>query len=167
MLFAHEWRRWRDLNELYDPDHLSGKVIEDLRHAEKTVDAPTGRVTALVDPQMTRTLLQAVALGVSGRNVAKGDSPLRGRLGEQVLDPSLSLIDDPHVDYAPGSTEIDADGVPTRRVTVVDRGVVASFLYDLDSAGLAGTDPTGHSNSLVTPSTWMSGSRTTSSNSKR
>jgi len=144
MLFAHEWRRWRDLNDLYDPDHLSGQVIEDLRHAENTVEAPTGRVTVLLDPRMTGALLQAVALGVNGRNVAKGDSPLRGRRGEQVLDPGLTLVDDPHLDHAPGATEIDADGIPTRRVTVVDRGVLASFLYDLDSAGLAGTEPTGH-----------------------
>ena len=58
--------------------------------------------------------LWPVTLGISGRNVAKGDSPLRGRLGEQVLDPCLTLRDDPHRDSSQGAREVDADGIPTR-----------------------------------------------------
>ena len=144
MLFAGFGRSWNDLDELYDPAYIAGRVLEDLRHGSRIAEAPTGRTTAVLSPEMLGTLLWAVELGVNGRNVAKGDSPLRGRLGEKILDESITLIDDPHVPFAPGAAEIDGDGVPTRPMTIIRRGVLEGFLYDLDSAGLAKARPTGH-----------------------
>ena len=42
---------------------------------------------------------------------------------------------------------IDGDGIPTRRQTLFENGVLKRFLYDLDSAGLANAKPTGNSGS--------------------
>jgi len=144
MLFAGFGRSWNDLSDLYDADHIAEEILQDLRHGERIVEAPKGRCAAVLSPQVLGMLLYAVEMGVNGRNVAKGDSPLRGRLGERVLDECVTLVDDPHVAYAPGAAEIDGDGVPTRRLEIVSSGVLSSFLYDLDSAGLAGAEPTGH-----------------------
>ncbi len=144
MLFAGFGRAWNAVNELFDPDRIIAEILGDLRHGETVTPAPQGRTTALLSPEVFSMLLQAVELGVSGRNVAKGDSPLRGRIGERVLDASVTLIDDPHVPFAPGSAEVDGDGVPTRRTDIFTDGVLKGFLYDLDSAGLAGAEPTGH-----------------------
>jgi len=144
MLFAGFGRSWNDLNELYDPDYIAARTIEDLRHGEKTTDPPRGDCVALLSPEILAMLLWAVEMGINGRNVAKGDSPLRGRLGEKVFDESITFLDDPHVPFAPGAAEIDGDGVPTRKTPIVTRGVLERFLYNLDSAGLAGAQPTGH-----------------------
>ena len=144
MLFAGFGRGWNDLNELYDPDYIAGRILEDLRHGERIAEAPEGRCVALLSPEVLGMMLYAVEMGVNGRNVAKGDSPLRGRLGERVLDEAFTLLDDPHVPYAPGAAEIDSDGVPARRIAILTGGVLENFLYDLDSAGLAGAEPTGN-----------------------
>jgi len=144
MLFARSHRGWRDVNEFYDPDVPLRHVLDDLRHGERIVDAPKGKVPAFLDGATLNMFLWPITLGVNGRNVAKGDSPLKGRLGEQLLDPCLTLVDDPHRDYSPGAAEIDDDGVPTRVMTIVEKGELKSFLYDLDSAGLAGAEPTGN-----------------------
>jgi len=144
MLFAEHRRGWRDVNEYYDPDKISARIIEDLRNGEAVVDPPTGRVTTVLSPEIFELLLTPIEMGVSGRNVAKGDSPLRGRLGEQVLDSSLTIVDDPHRDYCIGAAEIDGDGVPTRVIPIITGGVLENFLYDLDSAGLANAEPTGN-----------------------
>jgi len=144
MLFAGYSRSWKDLNEFYDPDFIAGEILEDLRLGETLADAPEGKVRALLSPEIFGMILEPVMLGVNGRNVARGDSPLRDRLGERILSPKLTLIDDPHLDYSPGATEIDSNGVPTRKMNIVTEGVLEAFLYDLDSAGLAGAEPTGH-----------------------
>lgn len=144
MLFAGFGRAWRDVNDIFDPDFIAGKIIEDLRNGEKTAEAPAGKAKAMLSPQMLGMLFHAVFLGVSGRSVAKGDSPLRGRLGERVLSESITVVDDPHRDYCYGAARIDGDGVPTRRTTLFENGVLKSFLYDYDSAGLAGAEPTGN-----------------------
>ncbi len=144
MLFAGYSRAWGDLNEFYDPNVISEHILEDLRNGERIVPAPTGETTGFLCPEMLERWLLAIELGVNGRNVAKGDSPLRGKLGQQVLDRSVTIVDDSHRDYCTGASEIDSDGIPTRVTPIFTDGVLENFLYDLDSAGLAGAKPTGH-----------------------
>ncbi len=144
MLFAGFGRSWRDVNELFDAGGIAERILADLRRGETVVPIPSGAMPALLSPEIVRTLFRAVDMGLSGRNVAYGDSPLADRLGEQVLDSSLSYVDDPHRTFAPGTAPTDDDGVPTRKMTLIDQGVLKTFLYDLDSAGLAGAEPTGH-----------------------
>ena len=114
MLFARYHRGWRDFNDFYDPGFILRHVLEDLRRGERIAESPKGKVTAFLSPGALGMFLYPVLLGVNGRNVAKGDSPLKGRLGEELLDPCLTIIDDPHTDYHSGATVIDDDGVPTR-----------------------------------------------------
>ncbi len=144
MLFAGYGRGWCDWNELYDPAYILDRVMWDLKNGENIVEAPTGQIPVFVPADVLPMLLNAFEMGVNGRTVAKGESPLQGRLGEQVLDAAVTLYDDPHREFCPNSAEIDGDGIPTRRTPIVDQGVLQQFLYDLDSAGLAGTSPTGH-----------------------
>ncbi|MFC1453511.1 metallopeptidase TldD-related protein, partial [Verrucomicrobiota bacterium] len=156
IMFAGYGRSWRDLNEFYDPGEFAERTITDLRNAERTVRAPAGKSKAFFPPEMLATFLYPVIIGVNGRNVAKGDSPLGGRLNHSVLAPCFTIVDEPHMDFAPGSSAIDDCGIPTQRHVVFDRGVLRMFLYDLDSAGLAGTEPTGNRscspyNLVVTP----------------
>ena len=144
MLFAGYGRGWSDLNAFYDPGGIADRIITDLRRAETIVESPKGKVMAYLPPETLARILRPVFMGTNGRNVAKGDSPLAGRLGEQVLAPSLTIMDDPHQDYASGARAIDNNGIPTRKQTIFDRGLLERFLYDLDSAGLAGAEPTGN-----------------------
>jgi PmbA protein len=144
MLFAGFGRHGVRMNDQWDADLVAQRVLDDLRCGETIVDAPVGKVTAVLPPEVLRRLLSALLLGVDGRNVAKGDSPLRGRLGERILDENFTLLDDPHTDFTSGARSMDSCGVPTRVTPIVERGVLKSFLYDLDTAGLASVEPTGH-----------------------
>ena len=83
--------------------------------------------------------------GFNGRTVAKGASPLRDHLGERYSAENLTTEDRPHVPFDPSSAEIDSVGIPTRTCKLVENGTIRMFMYDLDSAGLAGAAPTGHS----------------------
>jgi len=144
MLFAGFGRHGVDLDEQWDGDLIVRRTIEDLRHGRTIAEPLGGKVTAFLPPEMLRRLLVALELGINGRNVAKGDSPLRGRLGQRILDESLTITDDPHTDFVPGARAVDNSGVPTRVVPIISDGVLTNFLYDLDSAGLAGAEPTGN-----------------------
>ena len=144
ILFVGEGRQWRELNEYFDPAYLAERTLRDLRRAERNAAPPSGATTVMLPPEALSMLVWGVAMGVNGRNVAKGDSPLKGRLGEKVFGDNVTLADDPHRPYSPGSESVDAGGVSTRPMTIVKDGRVEAFLYDLDSAGLAGAEPTGH-----------------------
>ncbi|MFP4105641.1 MAG: TldD/PmbA family protein [Phycisphaerae bacterium] len=144
ILFAGAQRSWKDLNEYYDPDYIADRTLLDLKRGEEPADPIRGKMPAVFPPHTVGMLLHAVSLGVNGRLVAKGDSPLEGRIGEQLMDERISVIDDPVSDFVNGAREISDEGIPVQRLPIIENGVLRSFLYDLDSAGLAGAEPTGH-----------------------
>jgi PmbA protein len=79
----------------------------------------------------------------NGKTVLEGASPVGKKLGKQVFDSKLSLWDDPTIAYRPYSRPCDDEGVPSRRTPLIEKGVVANFLYDLQTAALAKTKSTG------------------------
>jgi len=61
------------------------------------------------------------------------------------------------VPFRPSSAVVDDEGMPTRRTPLIEDGCVASFYYDLQTAGLCGRESTGNGfrglGSLPNPST--------------
>ena len=49
--------------------------------ADKTCSMPTARLPVIFAPRALPNLLLGVELGINGKNVQKGSSPLCGRLG--------------------------------------------------------------------------------------
>ncbi len=145
MLFANAGRGWCEVNGFFDPEYITGEIETDLRRGAHLADAPVGAVPLYLPPEMVATLAWQIFGGLNGRNVAKGTSPLRDHLGEAYFAPNLTVVDQPHLDYSPGASELDSAGIPTQPCTLIDRGVIRMFLYDLDTAGLASAAPTGHS----------------------
>jgi PmbA protein len=145
MLFAQAVRGWREVNPFFDPEYITGEIEADLRRGARHATAPEGEVPVYLPPEVVAMLGWQILGGLNGRNVAKGTSPLRDHLGEAYFAPNLTLVDRPHLDFCPGAAEIDSAGIPTQPCTLIERGVIRMFLYDLDTAGLAGKQPTGHS----------------------
>ena len=144
ILMTGAGRGWCDLNDLYSPGAVSDQILERLRPAEKLVEPPEGKVKAYIPPDSVAMMLRPLIIGINGRNVIKGDSPLAGKLGEQILASCITVVDDPHIEFSGGAAETDGDGIPTERRVLVDKGVLQCFLYDLDTAGMADTQPTGN-----------------------
>jgi PmbA protein len=127
-------------------DHIAiaHKTIEWFRMAEHTVSVRSGDMPVILTPEGTSILLLTLWLGTDGKNVLLGSSPLADKLGERIADPRFSLIDNPLIDYAARSSRHDDEGVPRQVTLLIEEGVVKHFLYDLDTAGQAGVETTGH-----------------------
>ncbi len=144
ILFAGYARIWRDLNEYYNADILINRTIEQLEYSKNITEPKKGNTIAFLTPYMLNLILYGFTLGINGRNVAKGDSPLKGRLGENIFSKSLTITDNPLIDFSRDACPISNEGVPTKITPLVENGILKSFLYDLDSAGLDNAEPTGH-----------------------
>ncbi|MBI4188535.1 MAG: TldD/PmbA family protein, partial [Chloroflexi bacterium] len=96
---------------------------------------PDGVASALIMPFMA---------AFNGRTVLEGASPVGNKLNQPVFDARFSLWDDATLDYRPASYPCDDEGIPGQRTPLVKQGVVASFLYDLQTAALANTRSTGN-----------------------
>jgi PmbA protein len=126
-------------------DELADRVIWQLEMAKKKATVVTKLLPIIFTPQgVASALLSPLVLAFNGKTVFEGASPLKDKLGKQVFDKKLSLWDDATVAYGVGSYPFDDEGVPGQRLPLVTNGVVTSFLYDLQTAALAGTRSTGN-----------------------
>ena len=81
---------------------------------------------------------------VNGKNVLTGKSVYAGHLGEEVMNPSVSLSDVPMDKEGSAWKRFDTEGTLTSGVEIVKNGVLSSFLYDAKTASQAKTISTGN-----------------------
>jgi PmbA protein len=104
---------------------------------------PSGRLTVMLDPWVTAQLLGIVADTLGAEEVIKGRSLFADRVGEQVASPLLTLVEDPTDARSWAATPLDDEGLATRRVPLVDAGVLGGFVHSTWTARRMGTRSTG------------------------
>ncbi|MFH1057154.1 MAG: TldD/PmbA family protein [Pseudomonadota bacterium] len=105
---------------------------------------PDGRYDVLLVPEVAADFLRLMAQSLLGDNAAKGRSLLAHRLGEKVVSPLISLIDDGLMPRGLGSGAFDAEGTPQARQALIQDGVVRALVQDRFWGGRAGRGSTGN-----------------------
>ena len=104
----------------------------------------SGEYRILLRNDAAGDLLSAFSSMFFAERVQKGLSLLQGKLGERIASPAITILDDPFEEDNPRA--YDAEGVPSALTTVVEGGVLKSYLYNLTSAlkdGVASTSNAG------------------------
>ncbi len=124
--------------------------------AIKTLDAqqaPTGKYPVIFDERATyQTMASIIASGVNGQSVMLGTSYFADKLGQEIAVPELNVWDDPLTVGGSQSTVIDDEGVPTRRIDFVTKGVLRSYATDSYTANKLGIELTGHARRFLNSS---------------
>ncbi|MHC4481567.1 MAG: metallopeptidase TldD-related protein, partial [Planctomycetota bacterium] len=142
LLQVYEYRIWgQPFDSVLD---LTRTVLDKMQQAALVVPGRLAALPMIFAPKALDNLLHPITVALNGKEVHKGSSVLRGRLGEQVLDERITLTDDPTIPFAPASCPSDDEGTPARRQPLFDKGVLATYLTDLQTAGLLGCEPSGH-----------------------
>lgn len=127
-----------------DPAAIGRRAADKATASRSPRALDPGRYTVVLEPAAVSTLVGFLAwIGFGGRLVAEGRSCLSGRSGERVAAPGITIYDDA---TAPGTLGIpfDFEGVPRRRVDLIERGVFRDAVYDMRTAKQVGTTTTGH-----------------------
>jgi PmbA protein len=103
----------------------------------------TARVTVVLDPFVTAQFLDILAFALSAENVLKGRSLFADRIGEEVASPLVTLVEDPTDTAAMTATEVDGEGLATRRTPLLEGGRLQGFLHDSYTARRMATTSTG------------------------
>lgn len=106
--------------------------------------AKTVEVPVVFDPETAASLVRALAGAASGPSLYRRASFLLDRLGTKVAAPSVTIVDDGSIAGALGSRPFDGEGLPVRRTTLVQDGVLASYLLDTYSGRKLGLASTHH-----------------------
>lgn len=102
-------------------------------------------VTVIVPPhELCELLMSSAVFALSAENVNKQRSAWAKRMGERVGSSQLNLVDDPSDERGMCSSGYDDEGTPTKRMELVDRGVLKGYMYDQYNALLAGRESSGN-----------------------
>jgi TldD protein len=89
-------------------------------------------------------LHEAVGHGLEGDFNRKGTSAFSNRIGTMVASELCTVVDDGTIASRRGSLNVDDEGTPTQRTTLIERGVLRGYLQDKQNATLMGMPLTGN-----------------------
>jgi len=104
----------------------------------------TRRAPVVFDQEMAAGLLGNLFHAASGYALYKGASFLIGHLGKRLAPELVTIYDDGRLPGGLGSRPFDGEGLPTRKTTVVERGMLTSYLLDTYSGRKLGLASTGN-----------------------
>lgn len=111
---------------------------------QNPVELPPGEYDVVLEPDAVAELVSFLAyLGFGAKTVQEGRSFVCGRLGQPIAAEALTLWDDGW-DPAGLPLPFDFEGVPKRKVVLIERGVARGIVYDTATARKDGVRSTGH-----------------------
>ncbi|MBO7068993.1 MAG: TldD/PmbA family protein [Bacteroidaceae bacterium] len=76
--------------------------------------------------------------------IRTGESIFTGKLGQRICNPNITIVDDGTLPYDAGMLRYDDEGTTGQKTTLVEKGILASFLHDRISARHFGVSSTGN-----------------------
>lgn len=104
----------------------------------------TAKLPVVFDPRVAASLLSHLTSAINGAAVARGTTFLKDKLGSRIFPVGIDIIDDPLRRRGLRSRAFDGEGVPTATRSLVEDGVLTSWLLDARSARQLGLRSTGH-----------------------
>jgi predicted Zn-dependent protease len=126
-----------------DPAGMARRASEKARLSRDPREIAPGRYTVVLEPAAVLDLVGQMFGDFSGTAMRDQRSFLTGRMGEKLFGENIRIYDDVEHPLQAG-TPFDGEGVPRRKLTLVDAGVPRDLAYSRASAQHAGVKPTGH-----------------------
>ena len=102
----------------------------------------SGKYNVIISGNQMRSLLSVFSNAFSAKAVMDGMSRLKGLEGEKIAADIVTITDDPQREGNAVGTNFDAEGVATHRKSVVDAGVLKTFLHNRETALAMGKETT-------------------------
>jgi PmbA protein len=131
--------------DLETPEQVARKAVERTVRQLNPRKIRTQKVPVIFEPLMTSSLLGFLFGCVAGSSIYQKASFLDGKLGRTIGSDLVTVVDDGLMPGRMGTGPFDAEGVPSQRTVVVNKGVLESYLNNTYSARKLGQATTGNS----------------------
>jgi len=141
---ATEFWVGRDFAE-FDYKKLADKAAKDALSYLGASSLPSGKYQIMLNNDTARSVFGVFTSIFIAERCQKGFSLLnKGKLGEVIAAPCVTLRDDGVTDLSLDSMAFDAEGVATQNKAVIENGVLKTLLYNTKTAAIDGVKSTGN-----------------------
>jgi len=114
-----------------DPERVGEELDGKARaSASATPFKGTEKITMILPPcELGDMMMSSAGSALNGENVLYKRSPWSDKINTEVASRSLTMVDDPTVP-GPLCSAFDDEGFPSRKKTLIDKGVLRSFVRD-------------------------------------
>ncbi len=133
----------RDVSELDIPG-LTKRAADKALLSRQPQDISPGPYTVILEPPAVADMLGFLAyLGLGAQAVQEKRSFMLDQFGKQIVSEMITFWDDANDPRTMGIA-FDYEGVPKKKVVLIDRGVANAVVYDSRTAAGEGRSSTGH-----------------------
>jgi len=131
-----------DVNE-FDLDKFVKEVAEDALKRLGSTQCDSKKYPIVLDQRCTATMLRFLLNSIDAEQIQKDSSLLKGKLNQPIASKKLTVIENP-LQKNIFFRYFDDEGVATNKKTIVEKGVLKTYIYTLETAAKDGVEPTGN-----------------------
>lgn len=132
--------RWED----FSPESLASDAARRTLSYLNAKSVKSGRYRILLSNETAIDLFKIYSGVFFAENVQKGFSLLKGKVGEAIANPLVTIRDDAVCCQSLGCVPFDAEGIAAKNKAVVENGMLKTYLYTLKSAAKDNARSTGN-----------------------
>lgn len=138
----------RDFADLRSPEWVGKECARRTLARLSPRKLSTRKAPVIFAPEVASGLIGHLVGAISGSSVYRKSTFLLDSLGKQIFPEWLTIEERPHLLKGSASTPFDSEGVATHERTIIDQGVLQTWLMTSYSARKLGLQSTGHAGGI-------------------
>ncbi len=141
----------RSTNEL---EKMGREATETAKLGTKFSEGKPGKYDVLMSPYLVGNLMTYGSSLFSAYNVDAGMSCFEKKVGQKVASGIVNLVDDPLNFNGDAAIQVDEEATPTKRLPMIEKGVLKTYLHSTSTARKFGVKTTGNAG-IISPHPWQ------------
>jgi len=123
---------------------LAEEAIAKCLKARHPVEIDPGRYDVFLEEYALSEIFAWLSwIGMGARSFKEGKSFMSDRIGEKIMDEKVTIWDDGNDPQTP-ALPFDFEGVPRKKVMIIEEGIARGVVYDTITSAKEGKSSTGH-----------------------
>ena len=139
-----------DYND-FNVEELAKEIVTRLQKKLHPVQIESKNYPVILENKMVISLLSAFTSMFSSEAALRNMTLLKGKEGQKIASDLITLVDDPLYEKGVFQHSFDNQGVACYKKSLIEKGVFQTLLYDLKTAKMFNTKPTGNSFGGISP----------------
>jgi PmbA protein len=143
----YEYRTRRFFGDLGSPEEIGRIAGERTARRLGARKIESTKASVIFENRLAGRIIGPLFSGINGASIARGTSFLKDKLGQRVFAQGFCVHEDPFVKRALGSRPFDGEGGAVKAATIVEDGVIQTWLLNSATARQLKLEPNGHATS--------------------